>query len=301
MPTTKHDSRVQTAFKPPLTAIESMESCRQSSDHLDMQPSLTQAESSGPQAHQSTSRRLPRLFNFRELFSGRLSTGSTGSSGRRRRLQPINSHLERHKNSGGGSSSNGSKLGTLGSGFYSLTRAPSLGWKAAVRLMQQQQQQQQQQIDDAAGVAAALSCPAQDSLTPAAAATVSAALSGVSDVTDTEIRRVNEEYAALLLVVVSHLACLTQVGLQNFLGSLVMAHCSIAHVAADVVIAVAADAGPVVPEHIRVPCCLAAAEGINCLSCCALLVSFLLHLLPLSRGPAACCCRWCWTLLRWRQ
>jgi hypothetical protein len=219
IPTTKHDSRVQTAFKPPLTAIESMESCRQGSDHLDMQPPLTQAESSGPQPHQSTSRRQPRLFNFRGLFSGGLSTGSTGSSGRRRRLQPMNSHLERHKNSGGGSSSNGSKLGTLGSGFYSLTRAPSLGWKAAVRLMQQQQQQQQ--IDDATGVAAALSSPAQDSLTPAAAAAnVSAALSGISDVTDMEIRRVTEEYAALLLVVVRHLACLTQVGLHNFLRAL---------------------------------------------------------------------------------
>eukprot|EP00775_Hariotina_reticulata_P001789 gene1789-2123_t len=155
-PVGKLDSGMPTAFRAPLTSIESMETCRQGSEHLTSHlASVTQADS-GPQGDQSPPTGLLRLFNFQKILNnggGGPSPSSSGSLGRRR-LNPVNSHLARYKDGSG----------SLGGG----------------------------------------------SLTPAAAAAVTAALSGVSIVSDNEIRRAHEEYAALLLVVVRHLACLAQ-------------------------------------------------------------------------------------------
>jgi len=68
------------------------------------------------------------------------------------------------------------------------------------------------------GLTAAPSLPDQDSLTPQQRRLLLRPYPGISNVSDNEIRRATEEYAALLLVVVRHLACLAQAEPCRVLG-----------------------------------------------------------------------------------
>jgi hypothetical protein len=86
-------------------------------------------------------------------------------------------------------------------GFYSLQKAPTLRWGAAVQLLKQQQQQkvalQQQSASGSAAAAAAGSAAFVDGVG-------SSGGGGGGDVLPAEL-------AALLLMAVKHLACIAQV------------------------------------------------------------------------------------------